>query len=101
MNLIAAVTAVADTDWNNMMGSNWNHMSNWGVGNWLLMAAFWAILILGVVWLVGQFANPRHGRQQTASELLKRRLASGEISVEEYEERSEAIQHTAHRPSPS
>ena len=67
-----------------------------GWGWWLLMSlgmvAFWALVIYGVVWLArdggaarGQRSEPVD-RAEPAGEVLKRRLAAGEITVEEYEE---------------
>ena len=55
------------------------------------MIAFWAVAIYGVVWLArGPAARARHGSEPRSPsgspvEVLKRRLAAGEVSVEEYE----------------
>ena len=69
-----------------------DHMGDWGAGWWILMmvlmVAFWALLIFGVVWLVrsdGPGSHPHSG--QSAIELLDHRLAQGEISPDEYRER--------------
>ena len=52
---------------------------------WLaFVLLFWAGLIALLVWAVRSSAAPRRG-PDTAMEVLRRRLASGEISQEEYE----------------
>lgn len=68
------------------------HMHDLGWGWWLLMSlgmvAFWALVLYGALWLARN-AGPRdrdeQPRDESPVELLKRRLAAGEISVEEYE----------------
>lgn len=69
-----------------------NHMGDWGAGWWILMAfmmvAFWGLVIVGVGWLIRALMAERHGHGGASPiELLDRRLASGEISPEEYRER--------------
>ena len=73
----------------------WN-MHDAGAGWWVLMmigmVLFWALVIAGVVWLVrsglgGTFGNT----PKSAGDVLDERLASGEISVEEYEQRRSAL----------
>lgn len=64
-------------------------------GWWLVMTvgmvAFWGLVIYGVVWLVrgaGATASPKAestGPLEPPLLVLKRRLAAGEITVEEYE----------------
>ncbi len=79
-----AMLLLGDTEWG-------HHMGGWGAGWWILMAfamvVFWALVVLGVVWLVRSAAPGRLGGRTTALELLERRLASGEISPEEFRER--------------
>lgn len=67
-------------------------MGDWGAGWWILMAAmmvvFWGLVIFGVVWAVRSLSHGHdHGSARSALELLDRRLAQGEISPEEYQER--------------
>lgn len=80
MNLIATTVPVADVDW--------GHMGDWGAGSWLAMIAFWALIIILVVWVLREFAAPpRRGVDPpSAIEILDRRFAAGEISSEEYRE---------------
>lgn len=76
-----------DTDWD-------GHM-DWDGGWWIAMAIgmilFWGLVILGVVWLVRGLSHSREARrpgsEPDAMAILERRLASGEISADEYRER--------------
>jgi len=76
----------------------WWHMApiggwgwGWMVGGWLMMVAFWAVIIFLVVWAVRTFARPS-GLQQAPSsprsplDIAKERYARGEITREEFEE---------------
>jgi putative membrane protein len=71
------------------------------------MVAFWALVILGVMLLVRGRISERttttaHGTgpaapttpAESAIDILDRRLATGDISIEEYRERREAIERT-------
>jgi putative membrane protein len=86
MNAITGIAQLAD--------GNWNHMNDWSVGGWLLMVAFWALIIVGIFWLIRAAAGPDREGHQDASEILERRLAEGEISTEEYRERSAVLGQT-------
>jgi Predicted membrane protein len=92
---VAALT-VADMGWG-------GHMGDWGAGWWILMAigmvVFWGLVILGVVWLVRSFGPGQHGHAAPdAHQVLDQRLARGEISSEEYHERSAVLRdHGANR----
>ncbi len=83
----ALTILLADTD----------HMGDWGAGWWIVMAlmmvVFWALIILGAVWLVRSLAGGHHTiRHRDPLEVLDHRLASGEISAEEYRERRELLE---------
>ncbi len=69
-----------------------------GMGGWqwgllmglggLAMLAFWAAVVVGIVLLVrsvGGWGPTAAPRGETAQDVLKRRLAAGEITLEEYE----------------
>jgi len=80
---------LAETDWD-------NHMGDWGAGWWivmvLMMVVFWGLVIFAVVWLVRALAGGHHTiHRRDPVEVLDHRLASGEISVEEYRERREQL----------
>ena len=80
MSVIAASAPLADVDW--------GHMGDWSAGSWLAMIAFWALLAFLLVWLVRELAGSRsEGAPADATEILDRRLAAGEIGVDEYRER--------------
>jgi putative membrane protein len=65
----------------------WGHWAGW-IGA-IFMVAFWALVIVGIVFLVRFLV--RQGRVQgrdqedSALEILKRRYARGEINKEEFE----------------
>jgi putative membrane protein len=78
------------------------YMHSFGWGWWLVMSigmvAFWGVLIYGVVWLLrgGSLQRAERPPAERAQEILKRRLAQGEISVEEYERLTATIERPAH-----
>ena len=71
-------------------------MGGWGWGMGLLgglgMFLFWGLIISLVVWLVvtltrsGQSGASRSAQPDTALETLRRRLAAGEITSQEFDE---------------
>ncbi|MEX2106654.1 MAG: hypothetical protein WD810_07120 [Solirubrobacterales bacterium] len=74
---------------------NDGHMDGWGAGSWVLMVVgmllVWALLIFAVVWIVRSFGLGGARRPLSATEVLDRRLAEGEITVAEYHERKAAL----------
>lgn len=80
-----------------------HHSAGWGWGWWVLMTigmiAFWALIIYAIVWLV---RGARAGQSEQMSpeppeQVLKRRLAHGEISIDEYERLRAAMHRTPPR----
>jgi len=69
----------------------WGYTDGWSV-LWMsgMMVLFWGGIIALVVFAVRAFARPR-GTDQ-AIDVLRRRLASGEISQEDYEKTRKALQ---------
>lgn len=73
----------------------WGHMDGWN-GGWMwlwgtVMLLTWVAVLGGVAWLLlrqGRDMRPESGR---ARQVLDERLASGEITPEEYRERRELI----------
>jgi putative membrane protein len=64
-----------------------------GAAGWLLMALFWiALVALAVLAVMRMFprTEPRE-RAEEPREILKRRLASGEIDVDTYEQLSAKV----------
>jgi len=60
---------------------------------WMLpvMLVFWGLVIALVVAVVRSLAHP-HGRDDGALEILRRRLAAGEITAEEFEKMRKLLQ---------
>lgn len=86
-----ATTVLADT---------WPYHHDLGTGGWILMMLgmliFWGAIIALVVWAVRGGLTTR--RDDTPEEILRKRLADGSISVEEYEQRRAALTSA---PTPS
>jgi len=62
----------------------------WMIGGWLMMLVFWALVIIGIVALVG-YLNGRSvtvPRKETEAplDILRRRYAAGQISKEQFDE---------------
>ena len=82
------------------------YMHGAGWGWWVLMSigmvAFWAAVIYFFVWLIrgapARQADEKARDDDTPLELLGRRLAAGEISVDEYNERREALEQEPRAP---
>jgi uncharacterized membrane protein len=51
-------------------------------------------MIITVLWLLFSAFRSSSGTTETAEEILRRRLASGEIDIEEYERRLAALSRT-------
>lgn len=66
----------------------------WGGWEWLWMAAmmvlFWGGLIVLGVWAIRSLTGTRHAGDQ-ALDVLRKRLAAGEISPEDYEKTKKAL----------
>ena len=71
-----------------------------GMGWWMVfggiwMVVFWAMVVGAVVWAVGRRTaqgKSSSGRGESAIDIAKRRLAIGEISVDEYSRLISVIQ---------
>jgi putative membrane protein len=87
------VLIFSDIDGHHMDGGWWVVMA---IG----MVLFWALVIVGLVWLARELAG-RGGiglkLRQDPLELLDRRLAEGTISPEDYSERREILRGSAPR----
>jgi uncharacterized membrane protein len=77
-----------------MMGG---YGDGWWILMWIWMAAFWLLVLAGVVWFIWRIQRPGND-SSGAEEILKQRLARGEIDVEQY--RSLAQELGASRRAP-
>jgi putative membrane protein len=76
-----------------------HHMdTGWGILMTLGMVAFWALVIAGVVWLI-RSGSAKSTPGETPRETLDRRLASGELSIQEYERRRSAMDAAPRQPT--
>lgn len=68
---------------------HWNGMGVWG---WMMMVAFWLVVIALVIWAVRSTtgSTSRHGDE--ALRVLDERFARGEIDQDEYEERRRILE---------
>ena len=61
-----------------------------GAGSWLLMAVFWGLLIVAVLWALANLFPARgagkDGVPERPEEILDRRLVRGEIDSATYDE---------------
>ncbi len=65
-------------------GTGWFGM---GFG-FLSMIIFWGLIIWLIVWLVNRFSR----EHESASEILKKRLAKGEITKKQFDEMKKSIE---------
>ncbi len=68
----------------------------WGMGvGWIIMIAFWALVLFGIValvkWLLGQ-GQPGNRPSESAVEILRKRYARGEINEEDFRRMKENIE---------
>jgi len=70
----------------------WYGAGSMGLFGPLMMLVFWGGVILLGAWAVRAFAGPRSGAQNNALDILRRRLASGEINQDQYEQARKALQ---------
>jgi putative membrane protein len=64
-------------------------------GGWILFPLFWLLLIVGIVLLVrdrGGRPRWRGGGRETGIDVLERRFAEGELSLEQYRERRSVLE---------
>ena len=65
----------------------------WWIVMMIGMVLFWALIIVAVVWAARTWSRAQQpaGQKGTPQEVLQRRLAEGDISIEEYEERRRVL----------
>jgi len=81
----------------------YHHDWGWGMGGlgWLGMLLFWALVVLGIIYLVrallagqqgGDASRPKSDTDK-ALDILRERYAKGEIEQEEFEQRKRGLTH--------
>jgi putative membrane protein len=70
--------------------------TGWMIVMMLGMVVFWGLVIVGIVWLLREaIGRSHHGPGADPLAILDRRLAEGQISVEEYEQRKKTLSATS------
>jgi putative membrane protein len=72
---------------------HWDYGWSMGFG-WIFMLLFWALVILGIVYLLKLISgrdSKSERNEETALDILKKRYAKGEIGKEEFEEKKKDI----------
>ena len=67
---------------------HWFNDYGMGIGfGWLFMILFWALVIMGIIYLVKMLAGNTGPAtpKETAEDILRKRFARGELSREEFE----------------
>lgn len=71
----------------------WGMGSGWMFGGFAMMFVFWAVVIALIVWAVRWTSDGKTGSKKNhALEILKERLARGEIDPAEFEERRKVLE---------
>jgi putative membrane protein len=68
--------------------TDWGWDGHMGAGGWLLMTLLWFALLGTVVWAITRIVPTRGGGAdgpESPAEILDRRLARGEIGLDEYD----------------
>ncbi len=75
-----------------MYGYQGHMMGSWGMG-WM-MIVFWALLLIGLIliirWLIVQ-TKGKSKEEKSYLDILKERFASGEIDIQEFEEKKKIL----------
>ncbi len=76
----------------------WHGAADWGaMGLWMVVWAVVVVLVVALIaWLVARVTGTDGrsrggGREDDPAEILARRFAKGEIDIEEFEQRTEAL----------
>jgi putative membrane protein len=77
-------TSEIDMHWHDMDGGDWAWMTT-------MMVLFWGLIAAAVIALVRRTGVADAGSRTAPEEMLRRRLAGGEIDVEEYQHRLDVL----------
>jgi putative membrane protein len=86
-----------------VLADSWGwHHGDVGIGWWIVMmlgmVVFWGAIIALVVWALRGGIGSRQP-SETPQEILRRRLADGSITVEEYEQRRAMLEGPGAHPA--
>lgn len=74
---------------------HWGNFSGMGYSGfgWIFMVLFWAMVILGIVYLIKQLSgcSKTMDKKESAEDILKKRYAAGDITTEEFKEKQVLI----------
>jgi putative membrane protein len=90
-----------------LLADSWGmHNGDVGMGWWIIGVPFMLLMMGGMMWMMmrgmgGGSSAPTESPAQTESpvEILKRRFAEGEISIEEYRRRREELVNGTDEPN--
>lgn len=68
------------------------HWYGMGPLGWLIMLAFWVLVIVSIVWLIRATDKPKVTERDQPLHILDERLARGEIDPEDYERRRRVLE---------
>lgn len=71
----------------------WHDGMNWGgwVAMTVMMVAFWAVVIFGLIAVLGRTGERSRTPQLDPQNILRERFARGEIDADEYHARQETL----------
>lgn len=80
-----------------VLADSWDwHHGDVGIGWWIVMMLgmilFWGAIIALVIWALRNGIDSRQPPPQEPLDILRRRLADGSITVEEYEQRRATLE---------
>lgn len=76
---------------------HWGNIGGMGYGGfgfgWILMVLFWALVIMGIVYIAKQLSGGNRSVivKESAEDILKKRYAAGELSTDEFNERLSVV----------
>lgn len=91
--------STAGSAWAQWCPYNWEKgswMMGWGAMVWfmpVLMISFWVMVIIAAIFFIRWMMGHRTSKvEETASDILKKKYARGEINKEEFEQKKKDIQ---------
>ncbi len=82
LTIYSAIPILADHGHGHGFDFQWSSMPMM-----LGMVLFWGLVIVGIVWLARGGLGPREERRMSSLDILERRLAEGDLTIQEYGKR--------------